>query len=159
MVTPNVKSQGMVQDPRAHVSLANKKDSGPRILLIDDDPVFVAIIKRWAMMEKVQLECYVSLDEMGFIGLFSNYDVAILDYDLGYTTGIEIAKCTDALLHDMPIVIVSIKDRNAECANAPSCVKAVLQKSKGYSHILNVATRLCRSNSENRLRELRRMVN
>ncbi len=159
MVTTTVTSQGMVQDPRTQAPFANRPDLGPRILLIDDDPVFVAIMKRWAMMEKVQLECYVSLDEMGFIGLFSNYDVAILDYDLGYTTGIEIARCTDALLHHMPIVIVSIKDRSVECADAPTCVKAVLQKSKGYSHILNVATKLCRSNSENRLRELRRRVN
>jgi DNA-binding response OmpR family regulator len=158
MVTTN-KNQGMVHEPKTHASLADGNQQGPRILLIDDDPVFIAVMKRWAMMEKVQLESYISLDEMGFIGLFSNYDVAILDYDLGYTTGIEIARCTDALLHHMPIVIVSAKDRSQECADAPTCVKAVLQKSKGYSHILNVATNLCRSNSENRLRELRRMVN
>jgi len=159
MVTTSVKSQGMGQEAKAHAPLAEGTSQSPRILLIDDDPVFIAVMKRWAMMEKVQLESYVSLDEMGFIGLFSNYDVAILDYDLGYTTGIEIARCTDALLHHMPIVIVSAKDRSLECADAPTCVKAVLQKSKGYSHILNVATNLCRSNSENRLRELRRMVN
>lgn len=158
MVTNN-KSQGMVHEPKTHAPLADGTQHNPKILLIDDDPVFIAVMKRWALMEKVQLESYVSLDEMGFIGLFSNYDVAILDYDLGYTTGIEIARCTDALLHHMPIVIVSAKDRSQECADAPTCVKAVLQKSKGYSHILNVATNLCRSNSENRLRELRRMVN
>ncbi len=159
MVTTTVKSQGMVNEPRAQAPINHGPDPGPRILLIDDDPVFIAVMKRWATMEKVQLASYISLDEMGFIGLFSNYDVAILDYDLGYTTGIEIARCTDALLHQMPIVIVSAKDRSTECADAPPCVKAVLQKSKGYSHILNVATNLCRSNSENRLRELRRMVN
>lgn len=158
MVT-TFKSQGIGQEPRANAPLADGTTHNPRILLIDDDPVFIAVMKRWAMMEKVQLESYISLDEMGFIGLFSNYDVAILDYDLGYTTGIEIARCTDALLHHMPIVIVSAKERSLECADAPTCVKAVLQKSKGYSHILNVATNLCRSNSENRLRELRRMVN
>jgi len=158
MVT-TIKSQGIVHEPRSNAPLADGTSQGPRILLIDDDPVFIAVMKRWAMMEKVQLESYISLDEMGFIGLFSNYDVAILDYDLGYTTGIEIARCTDALLHHMPIVIVSAKDRSLECSDAPNCVKAVLQKSKGYSHILNVATNLCRSNSENRLRELRRMVN
>ena len=127
--------------------------SGPKIVLIDDDPIFIAIMKRWAVLEKVHLETYGSLDEMGFIGLFSNYDVAILDYDLGYTTGIEIARCTHSLLSDMPIIIVSYKDRSLECADAPSCVKAVLQKSKGYSHILNVASSCCKQSSLERSRK------
>lgn len=159
MVTPVIKGQVRVQDSRMQVPFTPVPKPGPRILLIDDDPVFIAVMQRWAALEKVQLETFTSLDEMGFIGLFSNYDVAILDYDLGYTTGIEIARCTDALLHDMPIVIVSAKDRSLECIDAPACVKAVLQKSKGYSHILSVATKLCRSSSEARLKELRRMVN
>jgi DNA-binding response OmpR family regulator len=159
MLMPTIKNQAMVQERSLQTSEGPGPKPGPRILLIDDDPVFIAVMKRWAEMEKIHLECYSNLDEMGFIGLFSNYDVAILDYDLGYTTGLEIARCTDALLHEMPIVIVSMKDRSVECVAAPSCVKAVLQKSRGYSHILNVASSLCRSNFENRLRELRRIVN
>ena len=127
----------------------------PKILLIDDDPVFVAIMQRWATIEGVHLEAYASLDEMGFIGLFANYDVAIIDFDLGYITGLEIARCTDKILQQMPIVIISAKDRSGECSDAPTCVKAILNKSSGYNHILSVALKLCRKSVETRLEELR----
>ncbi|MCX6129873.1 MAG: response regulator [Proteobacteria bacterium] len=139
----NKKNGGHEPTELAKTTEFGAVEHGPKIVLIDDDPVFIAIMKRWAELEKIKLETYESLDEMGFIGLLSNYDVAILDYDLGYTTGIEIANCTQSLLKDMPIIIVSYKDRSKECANAPSCVKAVLQKSKGYNHILNVARNCC----------------
>jgi len=116
----------------------------PRAVLIDDDPVFLAIMKRSAQLEGIALDCFLSLEDLGYIGMFANYDVAILDFDLGMTDGIQISRSINALVKELPILIISAKDRSYECADSPECVKSVLKKSMGYQYILQVAARFCR---------------
>ncbi|MCX6128912.1 MAG: response regulator [Proteobacteria bacterium] len=121
------------------------KNSQHRIVLIDDDPIFITIMKRWAEREGFFLVGYHSLSEVGLIGNLSSFDAAIIDYDLGTTTGIDIAFNSSLNKHNLPIIIVSYKDRTRECVLTPSCVKAVLQKSEGYRFILQAASRYCKN--------------
>ncbi len=139
--TPQAEAQSKRQLPSDNLAY---KQTEPRILLIDDDPVFLAIMNQSAYIEHLQLDTYLSLDEIGFIGLFSNYSVAIIDFELEQMNALYIANCIDTLVKELPVIIVSAKDRSRECTNLPHCVKAVISKSKGYSYILNLAASLSR---------------
>lgn len=111
----------------------------PRIVLIDDDPVYGAVIGRWAQIEGVELDVFHSLDDLGFVGLLSQYDVAIVDYDLGQINGKDVADYMTTLFGNKPMIMISGVDRSQELLDCPSCVKAFMKKSAGYEKILNTA--------------------
>ena len=125
----------------SHFRAGSKADETqkPKIVLIDDDPTYATILTRCAEMEGIQMDTYHSLSELGFVSLLSNYDLAIVDYDLGDFNGVEIAEYMSSLLQNMPMVLISATDRSREIASCPRCVKAFLKKSAGYTQILNVA--------------------
>jgi CheY-like chemotaxis protein len=119
----------------------------PRIILIDDDPVYGAVISRWAAREGVALDVFHSLDDLGFVGLLAQYDVAIVDYDLGAINGRDVADYMMTLFGNKPMIMISGMDRSTELANCPACVKAFMNKSVGYEKILETALKL-RQHSE-----------
>ena len=133
-VFEGLSMKGFIKPPAA-------QKKSPRLVLIDDDPTFLSIMKRSAEIEGISLDCYQSLEDLGFIGLIKNYDAAILDYDLGSLNAIEIAHYIENFLQELPTIIISAKDRSEECQDLPDCVKSVLKKSVGYQHILQVALR------------------
>lgn len=114
----------------------------PQIVLIDDDPTYGAVIGRWAEIEGVKMDVFHSLDDLGFVGLLSPYDVAIVDYDLGEINGKDVAEYMESLFRNKPMVIISSIDRSRELTSCPSCVKAFMKKSAGYERILNTALNL-----------------
>jgi len=114
----------------------------PKMILIDDDPSFTAILARFAALEGIELDTFNSLSELGFVALLRNYDVAIIDYDLGALNGVEIAEYMSSLLDDMPMVLISASDRSEEIAQCPCCIRAFINKSAGFDKILETA-RLC----------------
>ncbi len=111
----------------------------PRMVLIDDDPSYTSILARCAAIEGIELDTFNSLSELGFVSLLRNYDVAIIDYDLGSLNGVEIAEYMSSLLNNMPMVLISASDRSAEIAHCPCSVRAFLNKSAGFSKILDTA--------------------
>lgn len=113
----------------------------PKMVLIDDDPSYTAILKRSAALEGIELDVFHSLSELGFVSLLRNYDVAIVDYDLGTLNGVEIAEYMSSLLDDMPMVLISASDRSEEVAHSPHCVRAFLNKDVGFNAILEAARR------------------
>lgn len=116
----------------------------PRIVLIDDDPVYRTIIGRWAQIEGLELDVYHSLDDLGFVGLLAQYDVAIVDYDLGEINGKDVAEYMTTLFGNKPMIMISGVDRSQEMIDCPSCVKAFMKKSAGYEKILNTALNIRR---------------
>lgn len=114
-------------------------DRAPKMVLIDDDPSYTAILARTAALEGIELDVFHSLSELGFVSLLRNYDVAIVDYDLGTLNGVEIAEYMSSLLDDMPMVLISASDRSEEAAHSPGCVRAFLNKSVGFYTILETA--------------------
>lgn len=125
-----------------------QKNDRAKIVLIDDDPVYGAVIRRWAELEKVNLDVYNSLDDLGFVGLLSQYDVVIVDYDLGELNGKDVADYMSTLFKNKPMVMISLVDRSMEMMHCPSCVKAFMKKSAGYEKILNTALKIGMSRME-----------
>lgn len=135
---PGSQKRDTSTDPKAKVR-EQKLEDQPRIVLIDDDPVYGAVIARWAQLEGVELDVFHSLDDLGFVGLLSQYDVAIVDYDLGEINGKDVADYMTTLFGNKPMIMISGVDRSQEMMSCPSCVKAFMKKSAGYEKILNTA--------------------
>ncbi len=144
MVLPAIPGSQKRDTPRTGEAKVrdHKLGNQPRIVLIDDDPVYGAVIGRWAQLEGVELDVFHSLDDLGFVGLLSKYDVAIVDYDLGEINGKDVADYMTTLFGNKPMIMISGVDRSKEMMNCPSCVKAFMKKSAGYEKILNTAVNI-----------------
>jgi len=134
-----------VWDSRYFSQLQKPFSPPRRIVLIDDDPSFLAIMQRLADMEGVLLDCYERIEDLGFIDVFKKYDAVILDYDLGDQTAVDISLYLNCFIKELPTMIISAKDRTQECKDIPRCVKSVLRKSAGYRYILELAVKLSQS--------------
>jgi DNA-binding response OmpR family regulator len=111
-----------------------------RIVLIDDDPVYNSVLLKYAEMAGVQMDVYESLEQMGTIGALGRYDAAIVDYDLGSLTGIEVGEYLSVFFDHIPMVLVSSSDRKQDLEDAwPSSILKFCIKSDGHAFVLNEA--------------------
>lgn len=109
----------------------------PRVLLIDDDPVFRNLMAEIARVRDVHLDAYESLMDLGSVGLIGDYTVAIVDYCLEDMTGIEIGQYLQAFFAKTPMVLVSTLDRSAILeSNWPAPIAKFINKSAGCEAIL-----------------------
>ena len=110
-----------------------------KYILIDDDPIYQSIMTRVAQQKGIDLDVYESLLALGSIGLLAKYDAVIVDYDLGQINGIEIAEYLSALFGDIPMILVSEKQRDPRSHPWPNCIKQFINKSLGYEYVINQA--------------------
>jgi len=113
--------------------------SQKRYVLIDDDPTYRAIMVRVARNAGMNCDAYESLMDLGYIGLIGRYDAAIIDYNLGGLNGLEIAEYLAAMFSDIPMVMISEKDRQPDQKAWPSSIKKFVKKSDGYLFTLEQA--------------------
>ena len=124
------------------IQLANelslKTELRPKMVLIDDDPVFCKVMSSYAILRGIQLDCFKTLGEMGSLGRFSDYEAAIVDYDLGPMNGLEVAEYLPIFFRKMPMILISGKEIFQE-TYWPSSVKDFVHKETGPNRILDVA--------------------
>ncbi len=111
-----------------------------RIVLIVDDPVYNSVLVKYAALAGIEIDVYESLAEMGSIGRLGNYDAAIVDYDLGGLTGVEIGEYLSAFFGHIPMVLVSASEREAKSNSPwPESIMTFCIKSDGHAFVLNEA--------------------
>ncbi len=90
------------------------------------------------------VDYYTSLMDMWSVGRFEQYNAAIIDYDLGSMSGIEVAESLPILFNEMPIVLVSGRDRldSAEPDSWPQAIRCFMNKDSGMDAIVNTAAGL-----------------
>ncbi len=119
-----------------------------RFVLIDDDPLFGNILTRFANVRGAEVDYFESPLELEFRGAVGRYDAAIVDYDLGTTTGIDIAEHLEVLFGDIPMVLVSSELRDRAVPRAwPATIKKFVPKQAGFDAIFS-ATLACLPGSE-----------
>jgi len=130
----------------------NTKDrQRKRIILIDDDPFFGSIMKQVAAQRGVELSHFLSLADLGFVSLLGQYDVAILDYDLGNMTGVEIGEYLTAFFGDLPMLLISSTMRRArKCDLADGRAQPFVDKKRGYDAVMSAALALIGNRSSGR---------
>ena len=105
----------------------------PRIVLIDDDPIFCEMMRTAA--EKMRIKMTVIDDPAALSGVIAKgrVDVVILDYDLGPVTGIDVA----AVLGPIPSLLTSRTCRHIpETDQWPDSVVGFVPKKLGVMAIL-----------------------
>lgn len=115
-------------------------NQGIKAVLIDDDPLFCTLFAQFAKKLGVTVHYYHSVTELAYNLVHERYDVAIVDFDLGTVTGVDLAAALPMLLGDMPVIIISGDDRDRELFK-PKELKIVdfCLKNTGPWHILGRA--------------------
>ena len=118
----------------------SKNNPEKKCVLIDDDETFCQIIRNFAASRGIVLDSFTSLEQMGSLGKLSDYAVAIVDYDLGsQLNGLEIAEYLPAFFGEMPMILVSGRDRRASNKVWPRSIKSFVHKDLGPDAILDLA--------------------
>ena len=116
-----------------------------RFVLIDDDPTYRAVMLRAAELEDMEFDVYGSIMDLGSVGMLGRYDAAIVDYDLDGPNGVEIAEYLTAYFGDIPMILVSEKNRLPGEKGWPPSIKSFVNKSQGYAFALKQAQRFAKS--------------
>jgi DNA-binding response OmpR family regulator len=113
---------------------------GPRLLLIDDDPLFGHILGRTADNLHIDLDVVESVEQIGFIAGMVDYDIIIVDQYMHFMSGMEVAAYVSAFFVSKTVVLISssslIKDGGL---GLPSFVDAFVHKDEGYYRVLKQA--------------------
>lgn len=112
----------------------SEKRKMPRVLLVDDELTFGKIVLKVAEKESIPVHFISSVKELQSLAKLE-FDIAILDYDLGNVTGVQLARFIEKYFSDIPIVLTSdspdLRDKNW-----PKSVIGFVSKSQGPNHLL-----------------------
>jgi len=96
-------------DPFA--SISHGGDGRPKILLVDDDPVFRSVMVRMGEAAGFDLEAYESMLEIEPFTRLDTFSGAIFDYHLGHQMdGIDIVSHLKPFFTKIPTLLVSADD-------------------------------------------------
>ena len=94
----------------------------PRILLVDDDPVFRGALVSLGRSLGFDLEAYESVQDVETFNRLHTYDGAIFDYHLVGMNSIDIVSHLKPFFVEMPTLLVSADDQaKTEFLNDPEC--------------------------------------
>lgn len=82
-------------------------ESKPRLLIVDDDPVFGRVMKAVAEAGGWTVTFYSSVSKAYEHAGDGPWDAAIIDYDLGRVTGVQFGNYLDRMGGRIPILLVS----------------------------------------------------
>ena len=111
-----------------------------RILLIDDDPIYGHVLGRTADNLNINLDVVQSVEQVGFIFGMKDYDIVIVDQNMQFMSGMEVAAYLASFFASKTVVLISsssvIKDGGL---GLPSFIDAFVHKDEGYYRVLQEA--------------------
>jgi DNA-binding NarL/FixJ family response regulator len=115
----------------------------PKILVIDDDPLFNAKVRKISRQKKLPVTTCASLHELGSLLDLRRFDVVIVDYFLDnlkeFLTGTDLARVFEAI----PMVLVSNNDHPLMNHDPwPSSIRKFVNKKAGVEAILTAAIQI-----------------
>ncbi len=131
------------KEPKESLDLS--KAERVNIILLDDDPTFGEVIKRYAKKYNISLEVKQTVSSFAEALSNTKYDVVILDYYLDEYTGTAVAQA----IHDLPIVLISRKSQwQKQTTELPTEIRRFIHKKYGADKILSEAISLAISNKQ-----------
>ncbi len=117
-----------------------KPSSYPRILLVDDDPIFGKIVSRSAHQLGASVTYCENITDFGKLSdSWNDFDVAVIDCNLGFTNGYELV---DYMEHytkkSIPVVLVS-QTKQDKKKRWPTTIREFIHKKLGPFAVLNAA--------------------
>jgi len=120
------------------------KHYAPRVVLIDDDPIFLNLMEFAAEKAGFTVESYTSLAELGHLGTIKKFDLAIVDYQLEQMTGVEIAEYFSVFFSNIPLILVSAnKEEIFDKSHWPKSITRFVSKQEGFLEVINAARTAC----------------
>jgi len=122
----------------------------PRILLLDDDPAYVNLMRKLAGKHGIPFTGCSSLDDLN-PDFYHDYDIAIIDYNLGHVTGSEVSRYLTHFHGSVPTLIISQSTHGyADHESWPRHVKGYFLKSNGMEPLFKEAVGIFRKQSSHR---------
>jgi CheY-like chemotaxis protein len=113
----------------------------PKILVIDDDPMFCYAFQRFARLRQVPVNTFDSFGDFEKERNWS-YDMVIMDYDLGSLDGVEFAEYIEDTIGYVPTLMISSTDRQQDYDSPwPEIIEGFSNKKKGLDNIFDDAIR------------------
>ncbi|MFW7380790.1 MAG: hypothetical protein ACOH5I_18390 [Oligoflexus sp.] len=112
-----------------------------KFIVIDHDLQFGERLLHVASERGYYVDCYKSMLEIGYLGRFKQYDVAIVNYELGDMTGLEVAEYCEKLLGNLPLILIcddELTRQKIAHARSPAVFRS-LTKQNGVYAIMNAA--------------------
>ena len=109
----------------------------PRFLLVDDDPILCRIMQKAAQSLGIELTYLSTLDDLSKL-TETRFDVAMLDYDLGFLNGYEVASYLEQKVPEMPIILISHLN-NLSTNQWAGSIREFIHKKLGPFAILDAA--------------------
>jgi len=112
-----------------------------RLLILDDDPYFGALLSATARRFGFVPTYYASIFDLGPFARIKDFDLAIIDVYMGCIRGDELAECIDMFCSEVPVILVSghdLHETNWE-SRCPESVRSFMPKTAGPLKILEVA--------------------
>lgn len=112
-----------------------------KFIVIDHDLQFGERLLHIASERGYYVDCYKSMLEIGYLGRFKQYDVAIVNYELGDMTGLEVAEYCEKLLGNLPLILVCDDELTHKkvAAGSSRAIFRCLTKQSGVFSIINAA--------------------
>ena len=114
--------------------------AAPKLLLVDDDPIFNMIMTQHAGKAGIPMDttefCEPSVVKEGF-----DYDVVLIDYGLGSVCGLDLAAKLHRFVGDVPTIIISQSHRSIGRNELQGSIKCFCLKSLGPTAIIDRAIR------------------
>lgn len=110
----------------------------PKVLVIDDDPLFCALMARLGASVGIDVEAHGSIVEVEPFSRLSEFDGAIFDYYLGRQVGMDIMSNLKPFFENMPTLLVSADSGVKSLCSQRACgeVPEFAHKSLGAVRIL-----------------------
>ena len=107
----------------------------PHLLLLDDDPVYGACLKQHAKRMRIPLTYILPNVEVELLPIGDNYDLVLIDYELGMYKGTQLA----SLFTAAPVVIISSTDQTKNIKMLTGGFSGFLHKETGPTALLQAA--------------------
>lgn len=112
-------------------------DKMPKILLLDDDPVFRNLMVTLGTAKNLDVEAYESLQEIDRFPNNLPYAGAILDYHFAETKLPDLLMGLDSFFKEIPTLLVSADDDAKLALSSNPSLRGFMSKSRGGLQILD----------------------
>lgn len=121
----------------------------PHLLIVDDDPLFLASVRRAASHRNIEVTLCGSWRELNRMANPDLFDVAVVDYYLDRIRENLLGSEVAGVMEGTPVILISASDHGAAGAETwPESVRRFLNKSVGVEAILDTALETGRGRPE-----------
>ena len=128
--------------PHENYEELNLLPAQTRMFVVEDDILYAKFLQHFALEYNIHLDVFHPDSDFYNLPRDGEYDVGIIDYDLGYLKGTQIA----SLYASTPILLISAQDKSEKIDSWPSSVCGFSLKHEGVKNLIEKSLTLAGKN-------------